>query len=230
MKIRFRYLSIVAVWSAFVVSTCFAATETAPPPKPNAPVVYVSNFELDAAPAQAGQATRGVLGRGGLLHRNQDPQAQAQEMVSLMSDTLTQDLKKAGIDARRTLPGAELPKTGWNVHGVFLSVDQGNVARRAMIGFGAGHSSLQVAAAVDDLAKPGQAPLQTIAEGNGGHMPGAIIMLNPYAIAAKVVLAGRDQDKAIKNAAKQIAQAVVQRVQTNVAAPVGTPVTSPSIH
>ncbi|RUL79040.1 DUF4410 domain-containing protein [Dyella choica] len=221
MKIRFRHLSILAAWSAFAACTCSVATDSASLPRPDAPVVYVSNFELDALPEQDGNASRGLLGgalQGGLLRRHKDPQAQAQEISALMAETLTKDLKKAGIDARRTQPGAELPKTGWNVHGVFLSVDQGNVARRAMIGFGAGHSSLQVAVAIDDLAKPGQS-LQSVAEGSGGHMPGAIIMLNPYAIAAKVVLAGRDQEKAVKNAAKQIADTIVRCVQPNVSEP-----------
>lgn len=217
MNIRYLCPLVLAGCLAAVSSMCFAQTGKAPEPVAKVPVIYVSNFEFNVATAQNDQAaSRGLLGgalRGGLLRRHEDPQAQAQQLSLLMADTLTKDLKQAGIDARRVLPGSEPPRSGWNVRGMFLSVDQGNAARRAMIGFGAGHSSLQVAVAIDDLAKPSQPLLQEVAKGSGSYMPGAIIALNPYMIAAKFVLAGRDQQKAVKDAAKQIAASIEQRMR-----------------
>ena len=232
MRSRTVVPAVLLIWSALAAAACFAGPESRPPVA-GAPIVYVSDFELDAPPIQDNNAPSGVLGRvrqGGLLRRHADPQADAQEMSALMADTLTQDLKQAGLDARRVPPGVTLPHTGWNVHGVFFAVDEGNVVRRAVIGFGAGSSSLQVAVAIDDLAKPGQPLFQAVAGGSGGHMPGAIIARNPYAIAAKVVLAGRDRDKAVKHAAKQIADVIVQRVHAQAptsADAQGTPQASP---
>lgn len=205
--------SALAAWSALATSIYAASTDPSSP-MPGAPVVYVSDFDVEAADSKP--ASHGLLaniGQGGLIGRHADPATQAHEAVELLAATLAKDLKQAGIDARRAPPGAELPKSGWRVHGILLSVDDGSVARRAIIGFGAGRSSLQVAVAVDDLAKPQQPLMQGLAGGSGGRMPGAIVMLNPYAVAAKIVLAGRDRDKAIKHAAQQIANAVVQRVQ-----------------
>jgi hypothetical protein len=40
-----------------------------------------------------------------------------------------------------------------------------------------------------------------------------VIKLNPYVIAAKVVLSGRDQKTAIKKSAAQIADALAQKLQ-----------------
>jgi hypothetical protein len=206
-------LSALAAWTT-LATTGYAETANPSSPVRDTPVVYVSDFDVDASAGEpASHGLLANLGHGGLLGRQADPVAQAHEAVELLADTLTKDLKQAGIDARRAPPGAELPKSGWRVRGVLLSVDDGSVARRAIIGFGAGRSSLQVAMTVDDLAKPQQPLMQGLAGASGGRMPGAIVMLNPYAVAAKVVLAGRDRDKAIKHAAQQIADAVVQRVQ-----------------
>jgi hypothetical protein len=193
--------------------------------------VYVSNFEFDTPPGENSQASRGPIRgmlQGGLLRRHEDPTEQAQEAASLIAESLTEDLKKSGIDARRALPGTALPQSGWNVHGVFLSTDQGSTAKRAIIGFGAGRSNVQVAVTVDDLAAPGHTALQDLEEGSGSKMPGAILKLNPYVIAAKVVLAGHDQQKAIKNAAKDIAQTIVKQVQADHPQPAASDVACPS--
>jgi hypothetical protein len=143
----------------------------------------------------------------------EDPQVHARKIVSSMADRITSDLKKAGADAHRLPPGAPPPDRGWVVRGVFLSVDEGNRIRRAVVGFGAGQGSLQLAVAVDDLATQGQQPLyEDVDSGSGGHMPGAIVKLNPYVALAKFVLAGHDEASTIKHTAQAIADMVVQRV------------------
>ena len=190
---------------------------------PVQPVVYVSDFELDAADVQPdqgpGSRARRILGSvlpaGPLRKQNdQDPQAHAQAIVAGIAHALTADLVKAGIDARRAAPDNPLPDVGWLVRGVFLDVDQGNRVRRAVVGFGAGNSGIQVAVAIDDLSKPGQPPLyQAVDEGSGGgHMPGAIVKLNPYVVAAKFVMTGRDENKAINDTAERIAETIVARI------------------
>jgi hypothetical protein len=201
-----------------IASAGFAA-DTAPSTMP-APVVYVADFDLDAAaikpdespPKRARHLIGNLLPRG-LVVPEEDPQVHARKIVSSMADRITSDLKKAGIDARRLPPGAPPPDGGWVVRGVFLSVDEGNRIRRAVVGFGAGQGSLQVAVAVNDLATQGQQPLyEDVDSGSGGHMPGAIVKLNPYVALAKFVLAGHDEASTIKHTAQDIADMVVQRV------------------
>jgi hypothetical protein len=186
----------------------------------SAPVVYVADFDLDAAaikpdespPKRARHLIGNLLPRGPLVPE-EDPQVHAQKIVSSMADRITSDLKKAGVDARRLPPGAAPPDRGWLVRGVFLSVDEGNRVRRAVVGFGAGQGSLQVAVAVNDLATQGPQPLyEDVDSGSGGHMPGAIVKLNPYVALAKFVLAGHDEASTIKHTAQDIADTVVQRV------------------
>ncbi|KXU84181.1 hypothetical protein CI15_27200 [Paraburkholderia monticola] len=220
----FRSVGIIClatcVWAS--AARCLAADSSAAPSTPVAqPVVYVSDFDLDAAnvtpDSGPGHRARGIVGNlvpEGPLRQQQDPQARAREIVALMAQSLTDDLRKAGVDARRVTPGEPLPHSGWQVRGVFLSVDEGNRLRRAMVGMGSGQSQFQVAVSCDNLAAPELPPLyQSVEEGSSRDMPGAVIKLNPYVIAAKVVLSGRDEKTAIRKSAGQIAEQLAQRLQ-----------------
>jgi hypothetical protein len=204
------------------MDACLAADSSAPPSAALAPpVVYVADFDLDAASVAPdsgpGHRARGIVGNflpEGPLRQHQDPQARAHALVALMAQSLTDDLKKEGVDARRVTPGEPLPRVGWQVRGVFLSVDEGNRLRRAMVGMGAGQSQFQVAVSCDSLAAPELPPLyETVEEGASKGMPGAMVKLNPYVIAAKVVLSGRDEKTAIRNSAQQIAEELAQRLR-----------------
>jgi hypothetical protein len=186
-----------------------------------APVVYVSDFELDTAEVtpdtnpvdQARRLAGGILPGGGLLHRH-DPQMSAPEIVSTMAQTVVDDLRKKGIDARRLPAGDAAPAQGWLVRGVFLSVDEGNRVERAMVGFNSGKSQFEVGFTADNLATQAPAPLYQEVEGQSGqHMPGAVVKLNPYVAIAKFALSRGDEKKALANAASQVADAVAAKVR-----------------
>jgi Domain of unknown function (DUF4410) len=182
-------------------------------------IVYVTDFDIEAShitsePGVIGARPLGILPSGPLARLRQgDPQSKARHLVDLMADTLVSDLTKAGLTARRAPPGMALPYEGWVVRGAFLQVDEGNRLRRAVIGFGAGDTQLQVAAAIDALSAAPPAPLYTVDTSAKSHdLPGAAITLNPYVAAARFVLAGRDLDKNVKDTAGAIASRVVARV------------------
>jgi hypothetical protein len=81
------------------------------------------------------------------------------------------------------------PTSGWLVRGVVTELDQGHQLRRAMVGFGAGTSELQLWVGVTDLARNLDAPFYTlVASDSSGKMPGAIVKLNPYVAATKFVM------------------------------------------
>lgn len=181
------------------------------------PVVYVADFELDAADVKADDnrvdRARGILKRLRPLGDSQadDPQAHAQRIVASMSSELMSDLQHAGFDVRRLNPGDATPPSGWLVRGVFLSVDEGNRVKRAVVGFGAGQNTIEVAVAIDYLAAQTPAPLyQTIEAQSSEHKPGAAVTLNPYVAAAKFVLSKGDEHTTIVNTAKKIADEVVR--------------------
>lgn len=186
-----------------------------------APVVYVSDFELDTADVtpdtnpvdQAHRVIGGILPGGGLLRRR-DPEMSAPQIVATMAGMVVDDLRKQGIDARRLPADAAAPAQGWLVRGVFLSVDEGNRVRRAMVGFHAGKSQFEVAFAADDLAAPTRTPLYQEIDGQSGqHVPGAAVALNPYVALAKFALSRGDEKKALADAAGEVADAVAAKVR-----------------
>ncbi|QQC66585.1 DUF4410 domain-containing protein [Paraburkholderia ginsengisoli] len=196
------------------------AADTAPFAGP-APVVYVADFELDAAnltpdsgPGQRVRRLRGLLPAGpGPMGQDKNPQDHATHIVNEMADALTEDLHKGGVDARRIAPGQPLPAAGWQVRGVFLNVDDGNRLRRAMVGLGAGQNDIQVAVSCDNLSAAALPPLyQAVEEADSKSAPGAAIKLNPYVIAAKFVMASGDESKTIRKTAQEIADAVIVKL------------------
>lgn len=212
MLLRWWQPALLAVALCGVSTVGFAADP--------APVVYVADFDLDAANVQPDSGPGGRLRRlggilpGGPLRPSKDPQTHAKEIVAEMADALTGDLKKAGLDARRVTPGQVLPNAGWEIRGVFLSVDEGNRLQRAIVGFGAGQSNFQVAVSLDDLSTPDLPPLYEATEESAGKdKPGAFIKLNPYVVAAKFVMAGQDEKATIKSTASQISDAIVAQLK-----------------
>jgi hypothetical protein len=194
---------------------------TASPAKPTA--VFVTDFEL---PPQSIQHEEGLLsGRPGPIGRVGDrlagtpenPAARARQLVDLMSSSLVQSLKKAGLNAIRLSPGELLPRDGWVVRGIYTRVQEGNRIERALIGFGKGQTDVQVIAKVDDLSQGELKPFYEIeTDASSGSKPGAAptLVLSPYGAAARFVMAGADLEKNVKQTASQIAEQVAHRVQS----------------
>jgi hypothetical protein len=172
--------------------------------------IYVTDFDLESDSVKS----EGLLSRS-RLHVLRE-QSQAQSLVDEMSKAIVSDLAKKGLQAQRLPTAAPLPQQGWLVRGAFLQVDAGNRLRRAVIGFGQGQTDLQVAVAIDNLAT-GKAPAplyQMETEAQSGKSPGAVVTLNPYAAAAKFVLAGQDLSRNTKSTASKIADEVAARVKS----------------
>jgi hypothetical protein len=217
---RFLQFTVVAACLSAALPSSVAAADSAPFAAP-APVVYVADFDLDVANiapdsgrGQRVRRLRGLLPAGPGPHgQDKNPQEHAAHIVNEMADALTEDLKKGGVDARRIMPGQPLATAGWQVRGVFLSVDDGNRLRRAMVGFGAGQNDIQVAVSCDSLGAADLPPLyQSVEEAGSKNMPGAAIKLNPYVIAAKFVMASGDESKTIRKTAQEIADAVIAKL------------------
>lgn len=213
-----RYTVVTGYLTTAAISA--VAADNAPFAAP-APVVYVADFDLDVAnvtpdsgPGQRVRRLRGLLPSGpGPLGQDKNPQDHAKHIVDEMANALTDDLKKGGVDARRSVPGQPLPTAGWQVRGVFLNVDDGNRLRRAMVGFGAGQNNIQVAVSCDSLGAADLPPLyQAVEEADSKNKPGAAIKLNPYVIAAKFVMASGDEKKTIKKTAQEISDAVIAKL------------------
>lgn len=175
-------------------------------------VVYVANFGLDA---QSHEARSGSLERPRLLtlpHQNREPAQQAAKIVELTAQSLTDDLYRAGVPAQRLAPGVPLPPSGWLVRGVFTEADEGNMLRRAVVGFGTGSPKMDVQVGVSDLAsQQPDAPFVifgTVTDPE--RLPGGMVSRNPYVIAAKFVLEKGAPERDVKAVAQTIADKIVE--------------------
>ena len=217
-------VATMAVLAAGLLAGCGSAEVTggrtfaaAPPGKPT--VVYVADFDLQAQDIKHEQ---GLLpqrsGSSGPVRRllHKDPATRAQELVDLMSRSLIKDLCQAGFNAVRLRPGDRLPSEGWLLRGVFAEAQEGNRLRRAMIGFGAGQTDLQVITGMDNLSQGPPKPLYEIdTHADSGNAPGAAptIVLGPYGAAARFVMAGKDLDKNVKQTAAKITDEIARRIE-----------------
>jgi hypothetical protein len=189
-----------------------------PAPKTRPTVVYVTDFDLEfpqgSQTQNASPLRQGPLARLRERLQGGDPVTKAHAMVGLMSASITDDLIDDGVPARRLEAGDPKPTSGWLVRGVVTELDEGNQLRRAMVGFGAGESELQLWVGVTDLARNPDAPFYTLdASDASGKMPGAMVKFNPYVAAAKFIMSRHASERDVKNTASAIAKAIAEQVK-----------------
>jgi hypothetical protein len=178
-------------------------------------MVYVTDFDLqfpDGASPPA-SSRQGLLGRIQDRLRGGDPVTRAHALVELMADSLVDDLNNAGLPAQRLYADDPRPTSGWMVRGVVTELDQGNQLKRAMVGFGAGETELQLWVGVSDIARNPDAPFYTLEAADGsGKMPGAaVVRLNPYVAAAKFVMSRHASERDVTRTASEVAKEIVAR-------------------
>lgn len=236
------WIGSVAVLASCVLAGCATdksalektgTTWVIPPPS----VIYVADFCLDATQIEQktmlGVERPGLLAnRPHLLHSN-DPDAKSQKLTNVLSDSIVKHLKSKGLTAEylpsvlpdckseavglmQFAPGSvPLPKAGWLVLGWFEKVEEGQAAVEATVGFGAGAGKAQADVAVADLAHNSGQPFLILGSGSRTRrMPGGVVTLNPYVIAAKFVIERRKgTEKDVKNLGTAIAKSIVQYIE-----------------
>ena len=193
-----------------------SSAEPAPTTRPT--MVYVTDLDLEFP--QESQSEALLLFRQGPLARLRerlqggDPVTKAHAAIGMMAESITSDLVDDGIPARRLNAAEPKPASGWLVRGVVTELDEGNQLRRAMVGFGAGESELQLWVGVTDLARNPDAPFYSLdASDASGKMPGAIVKLNPYVAAAKFIMSRHASERDIRQTASAIAKAIAGEVK-----------------
>lgn len=157
---------------------------------------------------------QGGTGRGGVLGGRigssdaPDPSQVVDQLAASVAEGLTQ--QNLGFPVERLAPGQAVPSTGWLVRGDIVSVDPGNRAERAVVGFGAGEATAEVQVEVDRLEPGRQVPVMRFGtQSDSGKAPGAVVTMNPYVAAAKFVIGknatSRDINAIGAEIAKQIA-------------------------
>ena len=165
----------------------------------------------------------GGEGGGGILARRTAPDNPSAGQVN---DVLTQAIVKGlqgeqlGFPIEALPPGAQPPASGWLVQGQLENVDPGNRVQRAVIGFGAGEATTEVAVEVDRLGPGSVTPvLQFGSNSDSGHAPGAVVTMNPYAAAAKFVLGRNATTRDIEKMGEAIAGQIAKYAREKGVAP-----------
>ena len=211
--------ALIFLLSAFQTARISNERELGAQPVTKPALIYVTDFELEAQNIESEPGLLPepgtILRRPGLLSRltgrSENPADQARELVNRMSESLVQDLIDKGISARRLAPGELLPSTGWVVRGVFTEVQEGNRLRRAVIGFGAGKTELQVLVYLDDLANGAPRPFAEFnTSADSGDKPSG----GKYAAGAKYMMGRFDLDKNVSQTASAIVADISQRIKS----------------
>jgi Domain of unknown function (DUF4410) len=173
-------------------------------------VVYVEPFDLGATLMTPNQHPLSRLGVEFPARPwdadSADAATHLAQLSELLTKTVLDQLAKDGVTAQRFSPDDPLPRQGWLVSGKVLEVDEGNRLRRAMIGFGQGASDAQLYVAVSDLTQNNSPPFSELkVDSSTGNAPGAVVTMNPYVAAAKMVLARNPSEKDIQRAGVAIA-------------------------
>jgi hypothetical protein len=168
----------------------------------------------------------GPLGNDGILNGGQPT---PEDLVPVLRKGIIEGFAKVKIPSSYLDPDSGLPAAGWIVKGDFTSVDNGNRVKRAVLGFGIGASDVQVSVAVADLGRDPGKPFLLFAQGRtSGNMPGGILLLNPYVMAAKFVLSKNATSKDAKKLGGQIAKAIIAFMKDHGMLPPGADVGSGS--
>ncbi len=210
------------LWGTGCQSAWSSDSPSAQSPSPQATLaakprpVVVRDFVFDDANLHADQGK--LASREGPAKRvlggrrpEETPAQKATRLANLLSETIANELTELKIPATREPVRAVLPAEGFVVTGEFLQVEEGNRLKRAVVGFGSGSTEVLVQVAVYDLAQSREQPILVYGTGTGSKpMPGAVVAMNPYAMAAKYVMSRNATEKDVRKLGKQIAKDLAQ--------------------
>ena len=189
--------------------------------------IYVEDFTVDVSQVQLNRGPvehieqDGLLRRFRVLHRPlplidrfRSPEELADFVVNALADAIVQTLNEARVPARRLAAGVSAPPGSWLLAGEFDRVEEGSIAEHAMVGFGMGSPRIEVSGDLAHADAP-DAPFLIFGEAaKRRRLPGAAVKVNPYVIAAKVVLASHATERDVQALGRQIG-ADVLRFMTN---------------
>lgn len=151
----------------------------APPPAPAAPLpparVLVENFTASPGIVQLDTSPGAIVKRQAAgLSAEAAQQKDVADVQSAITETLVQDIKAMGLPAVAAAPGTSPGPSDLMVTGQIAAINEGSRARRVVVGFGAGKSSVTGnAQLLRGVSGGSPAMLQTYNfSADSGHMPG----------------------------------------------------------
>lgn len=203
-------------------------------PAPTA--IYVGQFtaDPDAVKAAGGLIGEGegllqerprLLGGGGLFggegplqRRTAEDNPTPASVADMIESAIAEGLAQQGLSVPtgQLQPGMTPPPGSWVVTGAFTSVDPGNRAERAAIGFGTGAATAQVNISIDAVDGDTRVPVARMdGSTNSGKMPGGAVTMNPYVIAAKFVIGRKATERDLDKLGNAIAADVATKARAS---------------
>lgn len=191
--------------------------------------VYVADFYLSPEQIQSEHIVERPRPLRSMMDevRGEDPASRAKRLIRMLSESIVAELQLSGVNAeylagqqtgfRQQMipPDADLPNQGWIVSGWFEKADEGNRAMEATVGFGTGAENVGIEVLVSDLAGNVRAPFLFIGSNSDErHLPGGVVTLNPYVMAAKFVLSREDMERDVKTQGQMIARKLIAYMNT----------------
>lgn len=139
-------------------------------PKPA--TIWVYNFANTAQEAPMGSIFAGA----DTAPQSDDTAKLNQEIGSIIATELVTDINTTGMHAELFTPGSHVAVNDLMIQGYLLTVDQGSEAKRVLVGFGDGASSLAVAVEGYQMTETGMRKLgYGTVDAGGGKSPGAAL-------------------------------------------------------
>lgn len=128
-------------------------------------------------------------------------------------------LNKKGISASRISQDEDMAPEGVLVEGYFVRLNEGDPLKSAAVGFGQGEAQFELKVTVTRLAQEGERTSEALDMVSAGKHkgPGGLLGLaafgNPYALAAKFVMAKHATEDDMRKLGVQVADAVQKDLQ-----------------
>jgi hypothetical protein len=163
--------------------------------------------------------------QGPLARRAAADQPTAAGVTDLLAASVVDGLNadKLRVSAARLRAGDPRPTSGWIVTGRLVSVDPGNRAARAVVGFGAGEATTEAIVDVDRLDSAPARVLHFGSTSDSGKAPGAVVTMNPYVAAAKFVIGRQATDADVRRMGTAIANEIAAEARARKTGAVAAP-------
>ena len=158
----------VMMWTALCMITACAPTHVdqtreytgkAPLPKPDRVLIYdfaVSEKDIKLNTGIGARLANMATG----ANENEEQVKVGKAVAKALSESLVKELNSLGLPVERATPGTRLNDKTVAIHGQFLTIDEGNRARRMVIGFGLGGTEVRTKVQVFQGPEPTPALLE----------------------------------------------------------------------
>jgi len=163
--------------------------------------IYIGDFK--AAPAQSGSSS------GPLSHLGASHQAgKVEKNAAALAEALVRELNARGVASYRLSDENPAPNSGWVVSGVFSeTVPHGLFSQFSSLGSSTPNTEVKVS--IVDLGSASHEPARVMSTAASLGGQGSAISLNPYVMAAKVVVHHVESGRSIDDLARRIADQIL---------------------